>query len=117
MTKKINYNARIQKLYRVMLQELWNIIEERAKTDRRYDAPKLFLERSYDRGENFCEVDINGAAYDVSGIRLEKPWHGRLSEEIRLTVTSDGYDYGVSDIEGVATILTAMRRQRVRKAA
>lgn len=117
MKKRINFNARISNMLRAMLQEMWKTIEERAKTDERYDAPKRFLERTYDRGKNFCEVDINGCSYPVSGIRLEKPWHGRLSEEIHLTVTSDGYDYSVSDMEGTATILTALRKQRCRKAA
>ena len=76
MKKRINFNARISNMLRAMLQEMWKTIEERAKTDERYDAPKRFLERTYDRGKNFCEVDINGCSYPVSGIRLEKPWHG-----------------------------------------
>lgn len=50
MKKRINFNARISNLRRAMLQEMWNTIEARATTDRRYDAPRRFLTRTYDRG-------------------------------------------------------------------
>lgn len=45
--RKPNYSAKIASMSRAMINEMWDIIEKRAKTDDRYQAPKRFLERTF----------------------------------------------------------------------
>lgn len=116
--RKPNYSAKIGNMVRAMVVEMWNIIEKRAETDDRYEAPKRFAERNFDNnGREICEVDYDGRQYGVTGIRLSKPWGGRWSDSIRLSIVAeDGYQYGGLDAESVCVLLSALRRQRQRKA-
>ncbi|MBR5728844.1 MAG: hypothetical protein IKX61_01365 [Prevotella sp.] len=113
MKKRVNYSAKCASMSRAMINEMWNIIEKRAETDDRYDAPKRFLERTFDKGESFCEVCICGRDYGVRGIRVEGHWNGSKGVVIE---DEDGYQYGGLDIENLCILLTALRRQRQRKA-
>lgn len=115
--RKINYSKRIGNMNRAMKQEMWNIIENRAKakTDNRYEASARFQECNFDNeGKEICEVDYDGRAYGVTGIRLEKRWGYYISISI---IAEDGYQYSGLDTESVCVVLSALRRQRVRKAA
>lgn len=112
--RKSNYSAKIADLVRAMKQEMWSIIEKRATTDDRYEAPKRYLERNFDNeGREICEVDYNGRQYGVTGIRLEKNYSGYISVSI---VAEDGYYYSGLDAESICVLLSALRRQRQRKA-
>ena len=112
--KKINYSAKIGNMVRAMKQEMWDIIERRATTDDRYEAPKRYLERNFDNeGREMCEVDYDGRQYGVTGIRLEKNYGGYISVSI---VAEDGYYYGGLDTESICVLLSALRRQRQRTA-
>ena len=111
--KKINYSAKLHNIYCAMLNEMWNIIEKRAETDDRYEASKRFLYRTFNKGEEFCEVSIYGRDYGVHGIRMEKDWNG----SIRVCIEAeDGYQYGGLDTDNLCILLTALRRQRQCKA-
>lgn len=111
--RRINYSAKIGNIYRAMLNEMWNIIEKRAETDDRYEAPKRFLSRTFNKGEEFCQVSIYGRDYGVHGIRMEKDWNG----SIRICIEDeDGYQYGGLDTDNLCILLTALRRQRQCKA-
>ena len=71
--RKPNYSAKIANISRAMINEMWNIIEKRAQTDDRYQAPKRFLERTFESDHEICEVDgWNGKTYGVKGIRIEE---------------------------------------------
>ena len=112
--RKKNYSAMIANMNRAMKQEMWNIIEKRAETDDRYEAPKRFFDRNFDNeGKEICEVDYDGRTYGVTGVRLEKHFGGYISVSI---VAEDGYYYSVLDTESVCVLLSALRRQRQRKA-
>lgn len=103
---------------RAMVAEMWDIIEKRAETDDRYEAPKRFAERNFDNnGKEICEVDYDGRSYCVTGIRLSKPYNGSLNDYIKLCIVAeDGYQYSGLDTESVCVLLSALRRQRQRKA-
>ena len=112
--RKPNYSAKIASMNRAMINEMWNIIEKRAQTDDRYQAPKRFLERTFESDREICEVDLGRYSYGVKGIRVKGSWSGYRSV---LITGHDGYDYDVSDTESICVLLTALRRQRQRKAA
>lgn len=113
--RKPNYSAKIASMNRAMVNEMWNIIEKRAQTDDRYQAPKRFLERTFESDHEICEVDgWNGCTYGVKGIRIEEHHSGYKSISI---TAHDGYSYSGFDTESVCVLLTALRRQRQRKAA
>lgn len=112
--RKPNYSAKIDGIVRAVEQEMWNIIEKRAETDDRYEAPKRYLERNFDNeGREICEVDYDGRQYGVTGIRLEKNYNGYIIVNI---VAEDGLYYSGLDAESLCVLLSAMRRQRQRKA-
>lgn len=112
--RKPNYSAKIGNMVRAMKQEVWNIIEQRAKTDDRYDAPKRYMERNFDNeGREICEVDYGGRQYGVIGVRLDKHYHGYINVTI---VAEDGQYYSGLDTESICVLLSALRRQRQRKA-
>ena len=112
MKKKVNYGAKLCSMSRAMINEMWNIIEKRAETDDRYDASKRFLTRTFNKGEEFCEVSIYGRDYGVHGIRMEE-WNGNKSVCIE---DEDGYQYSGLDTDNLCILLTALRRQRQCKA-
>lgn len=112
--RKPNYSAKIASMNRAMINEMWNIIEKRAQTDDRYQAPKRFLERTFDSDHEICEVDLGRYSYGVKGIRIEEHHSGYKSISI---TAHDGYIYSGFDTESVCVLLTALRRQRQRKAA
>lgn len=116
MTKRrTNYSAKIASMNRAMINEMWGIIEKRAQTDDRYQAPKRFLERTFENDREICEVDgWNGCTYGVKGIRIEEHHSGYKSISI---TAHDGYIYSGFDAESICVLLTALRRQRQRKAA
>lgn len=111
--RKPNYSAKIANMNRAMINEMWDIIEKRAQTDDRYQAPKRFLERTFESDHEICEVDLGRYSYGVKGIRVKGSWSGYRSV---LITGHDGYDYDVSDTESICVLLTALRRQRQRKA-
>lgn len=112
--RKTNYCAKIEDIVRAVKQEMWNIIEKRAETDDRYEADKRYLERNFDNeGREICEVDYDGRQYGVTGIRLEKNYNGYIIVNI---VAEDGLYYSGLDVESLCVLLSALRRQRQRKA-
>jgi hypothetical protein len=96
-----------------MINEMWNIIEKRAQTDDRYQAPKRFLVRTFESDHEICEVDLFQYSYGVKGIRIEECHSGYKSIII---VAHDGQYYSGLDTESVCVLLTALRRQRQRTA-
>ena len=113
MKKKTNYRAKIANMTRAMINEMWNIIEKRAKTDDRYKASKRFLERTFESDREICEVNLGEYSYGVMGIRVEQSWNGIRSVSI---TGHDGYDYGGLDTDNLCVLLTALRRQRQKTA-
>lgn len=108
-----NYSAKIASINRAMLDEMWDIIEKRAKTDDRYEVDKRHACRAFDNDEReFCEVSICGRDYGVSGICMEEHWKWGKS----VSIVSDGYQYGSLDTDNLCILLSALRRQRQRKA-
>lgn len=108
-----NYSAKIASINRAMLDEIWDIIEKRAETDDRYEADKRYASRTFDNDEKeFCEVSICGRDYGVSGIRMEEHWKWGKS----VNIISDGYQYSGLDTDNLCILLSALRRQRQRKA-
>lgn len=112
--RKPNYSAKIANMNRAMINEMWDIIEKRAQTDNRYQAPKRFLERTFESDHEICEVVLGSYSYGVNGIRIEEHHSGYKSISI---TAHDGYSYSGFDAESVCVLLTALRRQRQRKAA
>ncbi len=112
--RKPNYSAMIGRIVCAMTQEMWNLIEKRAKTDDRYEASERFLARNFDNeGKEICEVDYDGRQYGVTGIRLQKSYSGYISVTI---VADDGSYYSGLDTESICVLLSALRRQRQRTA-
>lgn len=111
--RKPNYSAKIASMKRAMINEMWNIIEKRAQTDDRYQAPKRFLVRTFESDHEICEVDLFQYSYGVKGIRIEECHSGYKSIII---VAHDGQYYSGLDTESVCVLLTALRRQRQRTA-
>ncbi len=96
-----------------MIDEMWGIIEKRAQTDTRYDAPKRWRERTFSGRREICEVELGGRTYGVKGIRIEDGWWGR---EVTIVGHDDLYYSGLNT-DNLCTLLTALRRHRYRKAA
>lgn len=113
MKKYVNYGAKLNSMSRAMINEMWDIIEKRAETDDRYDAPKRFRERIFNKGEEFCEVEISGREYGVQGIRVEEGFNGSRHVSIE---AEDCNQYSGLDISNICTLLIALRRQRQCKA-
>ena len=113
--RKPNYSAKIANMNRAMINEMWDIIEKRAQTDDRYQAPKRFLERIFESDHEICEVDFNGHDYGVKGIRIEEWWNSGY-KSVSIFAHDDQYYSGL-DTESLCVLLTALRRQRQRKAA
>lgn len=111
--RKPNYSAKIASMSRAMINEMWDIIEKRAQTDDRYQAPKRFLERTFESDHEICEVDFNGHGYGVKGIRIEERHSGYKSVSI---FAHDDQYYSGLDTESLCVLLTALRRQRQRTA-
>lgn len=111
--RKPNYSAKIASMNRAMINEMWNIIEKRAQTDDRYQAPKRFCERTFESDHEICEVDLGQYSYGVNGIRIEEHWKWGRSVSI---IGHDDQYYTVLDTESVCVLLTALRRQRQRTA-
>ena len=108
-----DYSTKIANIERAMLNEMWKIIEKRAETDDRYNAPKRFAERTFENEKVFCEVDTNGCTYDVKGIRMEEHW--KWGKNISIEDTR-GLQYSGLDTNNICILLKALRRQRQRKA-
>lgn len=112
--RKPNYSAKIASINRAMTNEMWNIIEQRAKTDDRYQVPKRYLERTFENDREICEVDYGGHGYGVMGIRIEEHYGGY---KIVTIIAHDDQYYSGLDTESLCVLLSALRRQRCRKAA
>ncbi len=112
--RKPNYSAKIANMNRAMINEMWNIIGQRAKTDDRYKASNQFCERTFESEREVCEVSFGGHGYGVIGIRIEEHWKWGRSVSI---TAHDGYDYSGLDTESLCVLLSALRRQRCRKVA
>lgn len=108
--RKPNYSAKIASMSRAMINEMWNIIEKRAQTDDRYQAPKRFCVRTFESDHEICEVDLGQYSYGVKGIRIEG-WDKSV-----IIIGHDDQYYTVLDIESLCILLTALRRQRQRTA-
>lgn len=111
--RNINYSAKIESINRAMLNEMWNIIEKRSKTDDRYEASKRFAECNFNKGEEFCEVSVGGRDYGVHGIRMSEHW--KWGKSVRIE-DEGGYQYDGLDTDNLCILLKALRHQRVRKA-
>lgn len=98
-----DYIGLIDNLREEMKHELWRVIEAH-KDDERCDCPRGFDEVSFEY-KHFCEVDLNGATYDVDAVKMEQWFRGSL----RLSIASDGQWYNVDDVEEIAGILHAVR--------
>lgn len=98
-----DYIDLIDNLRKEMKHELWCVIEAH-KDDERCDCPRGFDEVSF-KHKHFCEVDVNGATYDVDAVKIEQWFKGSL----RLSIASDRQWYNVDDVEEIAGILHAVR--------
>ena len=110
--RRLNYVAKIDSIHRGMINEMWSIIEKRAKTDDRYQAPRNFQDRTFENDKEICEVDYDGHGYGVKGIRVEQHWGNHRSVSI---IAHDGNIYSGLDVESVCVLLSALRRQKQRK--
>lgn len=109
--KKINFSDKLHRIGQAMMKEMWSIIEQRARTDNRYDAHPQFNERSFYSGRKFCEVDYNGCSYGVKGIRVIE--YGACKDVD--IIAHDNQVHSGLDIESKCVLLSALRRQRCRK--
>lgn len=104
MRKLRNYEKELENLYSAMLWNIWNLIEKYGVGDDRCYVPQQFATREL-KWDNLCEVDINGCSYDVDEVKVSL-WNN----EQRLAITSNGYEYSVSESCEVLTVLKAVHK-------
>ena len=102
MRRLRNYEKELENIYAAMLRNIWDLIEKYGVDDDCCYVPKKFAERTL-QWNNLCEVDINGLSYHVDKVKVEE-----RCGSLCLAITSDGYEYSVTDSDGLLTVLKAV---------
>lgn len=97
-----NYEKELDNIYSDMMWNIWNLLEKYGVDDDCCEVSNKFACRTL-WWKDLCEVDLGDRTYKVDKVEISI----RCGEPC-LTITSEGLDYSVTEINGVFTILKAV---------